>query len=144
MNIQEITKITFLLVQFLTQYVVSNKQNMMRCFAMKMNDKRLKAVSLEEENSQYKGTGGVSEGNRAYGFIPAFLDTVTGYAYPSRFANGKLAPVHLFDGLPEKLVEKSVVTGKVYALRKGLVSGFLRGQKFYTRSEAATATAFHE
>lgn len=105
---------------------------------MKMNDKRLRLRSLHEENQRYHDTGGVSENNRDRGFIPAFMDTVTGDAYPSRFANGKLAPVHLFDGLPDTLVKKSVVTGRTYALRDGLVSGFLLGRRFYTRAEAAT------
>ncbi|HID82439.1 MAG TPA: hypothetical protein EYH06_04965 [Chromatiales bacterium] len=103
-----------------------------------MSDKRLRLRSLYEENERYHGTGGVSENNRSRGFIPAFLDTATGNAYPSRFANGKLAPIHLFDGLPDMLVKKSVVTGRTYALRDGLVSGFLLGRRFYTRAEAAT------
>lgn len=104
---------------------------------MKMNDKSLRLKSLYEENERYFGTGGVSENNRDSGFVPAFMDTITGHAYPSRFANGKLAPVHLFDGLPDALVKKSVVTGRIYALREGLVSGFLQGRRFYTRAEAA-------
>ena len=106
---------------------------------MKMNDKRLRLRSLYEENEYYHNTGGVSENNRSRGFIPAFMDTATGNAYPSRFANGELAPVHLFDGLPDTLVKKSVVTGRTYALRDGLVSGFLLGRIFYTRAEAAMA-----
>lgn len=110
---------------------------------MKMSDKKFQPASLKEENKQYQGTGGVSVENRGAGFIPAFLDTATGNAYPSRFANGKLAPVHLFDGLPESLVKKSVVTGKIYALKNGLISGFIRGRQFYTRAEVAHAmTAF--
>lgn len=104
---------------------------------MKMNEKRLGLKTLREENRRYDGTAGVSEGNRSRGFIPAFLDKGTGNAYPSRFENGELAPVHLFDGLPEALVIRSVVTGRIYSLRDGLISGFLLGRRFYTRSEAA-------
>lgn len=104
---------------------------------MKSNHSKFKQLSLSEENREFRKTGGVSSGNRGAGFIPAFLDTNTGYAYPSTFANGQPAPVHMFDGLPDTLVKKSVVTGKIYALREGLVSGFIRNSKFYTRKEAA-------
>ena len=108
---------------------------------MKIEDRKFIELSLRDENRQYHGTGGVSAGNRDVGFIPAFLDTVTGNAYPSRFANGRPAPVHLFDGLPEALVKKSLVTGKAYALKERLISGFIRDRRFYTRAEAANVVA---
>lgn len=33
--------------------------------------------SIELENASFKGAGGVSAGNRCYGFCPAFFDTQT-------------------------------------------------------------------
>ena len=60
--------------------------------------------TLAQENRQYANTGGVSAINRSQRFIPAFYDTATGRAYRSRFADGRPAPIHLLDGLPESLV----------------------------------------
>ncbi len=108
---------------------------------MKTNNRKLSVLSLQEENQTYAGTGGVSNCNRGAGFIPAFLDPDSDIAYPSCFANGKPAPIHIFDGLPNSLVKRSIVTGKAYALQKQLVSGFLKNEKFYTRSEVARLLA---
>lgn len=103
---------------------------------MKTSDNKLMANSLADENRQYKGTGGVSEGNHTLGFVPGFLNTVTGDVYLSCFSNGLPAPVHLFDGLPAQVVQKSSVTGRAYALLDGVISGFILGRRFYTREEA--------
>lgn len=108
---------------------------------MNTSDNKLKVESLVEENRQYRGTGGVSEGNRASGFVPAFLNKITGDVYLSCFSNGRLAPVHLLDGLPAHVVLKSVVTGRAYALQDGVISGFILGRRFYTREEACLMVA---
>ena len=68
---------------------------------------------LHQENLAFQGTGGVSSGNGACGFLPAFLDTATGMVYLARYADGRLAPMHLLDGLPEELVITRSVTGRV-------------------------------
>ena len=57
---------------------------------------------LRQENCVFRGTGGISQENQNVGFRPALLDADTGIVYPSRFANGQPAPVHLLDGLPEE------------------------------------------
>lgn len=49
---------------------------------------------LRKENQTFAGSGGVSQENRARGFIPAFYDTQSGKAGVSRFRNGTPAPIH--------------------------------------------------
>ena len=93
--------------------------------------------ALARENALYRGTGGVSAGNRAYGLTPGFLDSETGAVYPSCDANGRQAPIHLLDGLPEHLIEARNAAGRVARIKCSLVSGFLSAGRFYTRAEAA-------
>ena len=111
-----------------------------------MDEQPLRATSHEltdsvlvEENQRFAGTGGISANNRAQGFVPAFLDTVTGITYISRFADGRPAPLHLLDGLPPAVVTRCTSSGRVGAAKASVVSGFLRGRRFYTRTEAAMA-----
>jgi hypothetical protein len=96
---------------------------------------------LRAENQHFWNTGGVSQNNRDQGFHPAFLDTVTGQVYLSRFANGNPAPIHLLDGLPDDLVMHRSAEGRVTAVKHTLVSGFLRAERFYTREQAAQLLA---
>jgi hypothetical protein len=99
---------------------------------------------LELENTNYRGTGGVSENNRCMGFQPAFIDPEIGTVYLSRFSDGRLAPCHLFDGLPAELVLARDVRGRVARLKPSVVSGFVRREHFYTRDEAAALHARHD
>jgi hypothetical protein len=69
---------------------------------------------------------------------PAFRDTSTGAVYLSRFADGRPAPVHVWDGLPESAVSDRAPDGRVAALKQTVVAGFSRGARFYTREEAAS------
>jgi hypothetical protein len=96
---------------------------------------------LEIENICHRGTGGVSGENRGLGFLPAFMDTETRIVYASRFADGRLAPVHVLDGLPEELVVSRHASGRVASVKASLVSGFVRSGRFYTRERAAHAAA---
>jgi hypothetical protein len=73
------------------------------------------------------------------GFQPAFADTRTGQVYPSRFEDGRLAPMHFMDGLPEHLITSRDASGRVLGKVPEVVDGFLRQGRFYTRGEA---TAF--
>ncbi|MCB1889847.1 MAG: hypothetical protein KDH20_19730 [Rhodocyclaceae bacterium] len=91
---------------------------------------------LQDENHRYRGTGGVSQNNRACGFRPAFLDTATGTIHLSRFANHRLAPVHVLDGLPAGLIAQRDACGRVTHAKASLVSGFECSGRFYTRDEA--------
>ena len=92
---------------------------------------------LLQENEAFKGTGGVSAANRKHGFLPAFFDTDTGVVYPSRFADGRQAPVHIYEGLPSALFTNHGAGDKQKSLKSSVVSGFVRDQRFYTRDEAA-------
>lgn len=94
---------------------------------------------LESENAEHAGTGGVSAGNRCLGFRPAFLDCATMQVYPSRFADGRPAPFHVLDGLPEDVVIERNDHGRVRVVKSSIISGFERGGFFYTRRAAARA-----
>ncbi|MBL8480743.1 MAG: hypothetical protein JNJ60_00985, partial [Rhodocyclaceae bacterium] len=95
------------------------------------------STALIQENARYSGTGARSEENRAAGFRPAFCDLATGAVYASRFADGRPAPFHLLDGLPDELVLARSPSGRVSSIKHSVVSGFVLEQRFYTRDEAA-------
>ena len=90
--------------------------------------KIMTAQRLRDENAAYQGSGGTSGECAGASFRPAFLDFSTMTVYLSRFADGRLAPVHLLDGLPADVAAKAT-----------LVSGFERGGFFYTRRAVAKA-----
>jgi hypothetical protein len=92
---------------------------------------------LQLETAAHRGTGGVSAENRALGFRPAFRDTETGQTFPSTFADGRPAPFHILDGLPEPVVLARDRNGRVSRVLGSIVAGFLRDGVFYTRAEAA-------
>ena len=75
---------------------------------------------LKQENQRFAGTGGVSENNRQAFFVPAFKNALTGEVALSRFRDGRIAPCHLIDGLPDEWI----------AARDGLSA---RGRRMYTR-----------
>jgi hypothetical protein len=100
------------------------------------------ALTLErlgEENRHHLGTAGVSAEGRALGFRPAFLDLATRIVYPSRYADGRLAPFHVLDGLPQALVVTRHRDGRVVRVKASVITGFVRGGRFYTRAQAAFA-----
>jgi hypothetical protein len=96
-------------------------------------DAVLNNAVLERENQVFRGTGGRSEENRGLGFLPAFMDAITQVIYRSCFADGRPAPFHLLDGLPDEVV----ISGRVAAIRGSVVAGFVRDGRFYTREEAS-------
>lgn len=100
-------------------------------------DTQLQSNRLARENGQFSGTGGVSEQNQHQGFIPAFMDKLSGDIVLSRFRNGMLAPIHTLDGLPECWVTARDVSGHVTEIKSSVISGFFRLGRFFTREEAA-------
>ncbi len=96
---------------------------------------------LQQQNREYVGTGGRSEENADLGFRPAFMDFETQTIYLSRFANGRLAPFHLLDGLPDDVVVDRAPSGRVVAAKATLIAGFVRNGYFYSRTAAARAAA---
>lgn len=99
----------------------------------------MNAKQLQAENQAHADTAGASQANRRLGFAPAFLDTCTMQIHESRFADGRPAPFHLLDGLPEEVVVRRSSMGRVLAAKASLVSGFVRNGFFYTRAAAARA-----
>jgi hypothetical protein len=93
----------------------------------------------EMENQRFKGTDSISQENGCYGFIPAFLDSVPGTAYLYRFADGRMAPIHLLAGLPDELVSQRSTAGRVTAVKNSVMAGLVRCGRFYTRDQAARA-----
>ena len=96
---------------------------------------------LKQENELHEGTRGRSQENRDLGFRPAFLDFQTQVIYPSRFADGRPAPIHVLDGLPDEVIVDRAASGRVVAAKASIISGFVRNGFFYTRSAAAKAAA---
>ncbi len=92
---------------------------------------------LAQENIAFQGGGGVSARNRSAGFRPAFRNIETGYVYPSRFADGRPAPVHVIDGLPDELVATRSVTGRITSVKESVQCGFVFDGCFFDRNEAA-------
>ncbi len=97
--------------------------------------------TLRTENRTFAGTAGVSRNNRALGFQPGFLDTETGRMEIACFAGGMPSPVHVLDGVPEAWVTARSETGRVTSVKGSVVSGFIRGGRFYTRRETAALLA---
>lgn len=96
---------------------------------------------LKKENVAFAGSGGRSQENTNLGFRPAFFDFATQTLYLSRFANGRPAPFHMLDGLPEEVVVDRAPNGHVVSAKATLISGFERNGFFYTRTAAARAAA---
>lgn len=100
----------------------------------------LTPADLENQNRFFKGSGGVSEENRQLGFRPAFYNMDTGTILPSRFANGREAPMHLLAGLPDELILSRDDKGNPCSVKPGIIAGFVRNDQFFTREQAALAT----
>lgn len=100
-------------------------------------------LQLAEENRQFAGTGGVSEGNAQANFAPAFQDATTGQIAVSRFQDGRPAPFHLLDGLPEAWIIERDLKGRVVKINASIISGFIRLGEFFTRQQASDFMAQH-
>ena len=109
--------------------------------ATQSNNQQLNVEALRQENLEFSGTTGVSANNRGLGFIPAFMDTETGNVYLSRFANGMPAPIHVLAGLPDNLTEAHGESATALSIKSSVISGFVREETFYSREQAARATA---
>jgi hypothetical protein len=97
----------------------------------------LTAQTLERENVEVFGSGGRSEENGSRGFRPAFMDQATSVVYPARFADGRPAPFHILDGLPDEVVLARNAQGRVASVKATVISGFTLDGEFYTREAAA-------
>lgn len=102
------------------------------------------SLRLQNENNLFQESGGVSQGNKEYNFIPAFLDFESGTVYISSFSNGDPAPIHIYDGLPKKLVLSRNAANKPVKIKKSVVSGFVHNNRFYTREQAMNIVDYIE
>lgn len=93
--------------------------------------------TLDYENRAFAGTGGVSHICQHRGFMPGFLDRATGQIYPSCYADGRPARIHLLDGLPNELVVSRSLSGQVAAIKGSVVAGFILEGTFYTRDQVS-------
>lgn len=96
---------------------------------------------LKRQNLEFAESAGISQNNRQFGFSPAYQDSLSGRVELSRFADGRPAPLHLLDGLPEEWVTSRDAHGHVQKLRAGIIAGFARNGRFYTREQAARANS---
>ena len=95
---------------------------------------------LKEQNDTYRGSRGVSEGCKDLGYVPAFHDADTGETCRSQFADGRPAPMHLLDGLPESWILRRNAHQRVTQVKASIIAGFLRNGCFYTRGQVANAS----
>ena len=96
-------------------------------------------ASLKAQNDRYHGTPGVSPGCKGLGFVPAFCNADTGETCRSQFADGRPAPMHLLDGLPDSWVLSRNACRRVTKVKASIISGFLRDGRFYTREQVCNA-----
>ena len=59
---------------------------------------------------------------------PAFYDMESGNIFVSRYSDGRVAPIHIYDGLPSEIIERADIN---------VISGFLKDGEFMTREQAA-------
>ena len=95
----------------------------------------LTSYDVNQQSMAYRGTGGVSAENSAYGYSPAFFDRDNGQIYLSRDVVGKVVPFHQFDGLPEECIVERDLQGKPCAVKGTLVVGFVKDGHFFTREQ---------
>ena len=93
--------------------------------------------TLCSENLVFADTNGISQNNRALNFRPAFLDKNTGRIEIAKLGSGGQAPVHIICWLPEEWATSVDDNGLVLGLKPGIIAGFERDGRFFTRDEAA-------
>ncbi len=69
--------------------------------------------------------------------MPAYRDGSSGRVVLSCFADGRMAPIHVLDGLPGEWVTARDHLGNITQITPNVVAGFVRNGRFYTRAEAA-------
>ena len=109
-------------------------------YGRKLPGRPLTTRVLRQQNLAFQGTGGISAGNRSQGFAPAFLDTETGMIYLARYADGRPAPLHLLEGLPQEVAVSRDAAGSCTGVKPSLIAGFVRAGQFYTREQLASKT----
>lgn len=76
-------------------------------------------------------------GDPTLGFLPAFQDIYTQEVHLSVNANGSPSHIHVLDHLPDHWVMERDANGQIAALKEGIIAGFMRLGRFYTRADLA-------
>lgn len=98
---------------------------------------------LKHQSDDFCGRGGTSAETQSLGLVPGFRDSHSGRVFVSRFADGRPAPMHLLDGLPQDLVVERGSDGSVLSVCENIVAGFLLGDRFMDRDEAVRWSEHH-
>lgn len=77
----------------------------------------------------------------AFGFLPAFRDLEDGRTHLASTQEGKIASMHILDGLPLEWAEEIDAYGRIISLRDGIMAGFMRGDQFYTLDQIRSRSA---
>jgi hypothetical protein len=83
----------------------------------------------------YREIPEMTAGAAVLGFLPAFQDLDTEEVHLSVNEDGSLAAVHLLDNLPDHWVVERDDQGRITALKEGIIAGFMRQGRFFTRAE---------
>lgn len=83
----------------------------------------------------YREIPEMAGGPAVLGFLPAFQHLDTGETHLSVEEDGRLAAIHLLDGLPHHWVEERDAQGRIIALKAGIIPGYMRQGRFYTRAQ---------
>ncbi|WP_200172842.1 hypothetical protein [Ectothiorhodospira shaposhnikovii] len=94
-------------------------------------------LKMGAQFSPYREMPEMTAGAAVLGFLPAFMDIQTHETHLSINQDGSLAVIHLLDGLPDHWVIERDEQGRITALKDGIVAGFMRQGRFFTRSELA-------
>lgn len=128
----------------MTRWQHSGPPSKLERFYEKHSGHVLTSRGLRQQCRLFAGTGGSSEDNRGAGFVPAFLNRDTGDIHRATYADGREAPVHVLDGLPDAVIVRRNRSGKVTAVRGSIIAGFIHDGRFYTREQAAKNLAGEE
>ena len=107
--------------------------------ARRMLRRGLCQCELDAQNGEFAGTAGVSQHNRAAGFVPAYCNHADGQVLASRFADGSPAPIHVLEGVPDHWVEHRDSDSGLVRLKPTIEAGFLRDGRFFSRAAAKAA-----
>lgn len=85
----------------------------------------------------YRDLPDLAPGAAVLGFMPAFRDVDTEEVHLSVNEDGSPAAVHVLDHLPDHWVTERDQAGRIMALKEGIIAGFMRHARFFTRAELA-------
>jgi hypothetical protein len=101
----------------------------------------MKDLMNKQLNYRFDGGAVRSERLADLGFRPAYMDYSTLAIYPCTFADGRPAPTHTREGLPDDVVAIRGPEGQVLATKSTLVAGYVRGGYFFTLERAERMSA---